>query len=207
MEVFAGVDWGCGSHAACVVDARGEVLDRFAVGHDREGLAALAARLRRHGAPPVAVERPTGLPADHLIESGLAVVPIHPDAVKACRPRYRAVSAEGDPGDAYVLADVPRTDGHRLRPLRPQGDAIKALRALVRGRDDLVAARVALANQLTALLEGFWPGAAAIFADVASPIALAFLDRYPTPEAAGRLGPKRLAAFLAQHRYCGRRSP
>lgn len=205
--VFVGVDWGCGSHAVCVLDAKGAVLDRFEVGHDREGLAALTARLRRHGAPPVAIERPTGLLVDHLVKAGLVVVPIHPNAVKACRPRYCAVSAKSDPGDAYVLADMLRTDGHRLRPLKPQSDAIRALRALVRGRDDLVAARVALANQLTALLDGFWPGAAAIFADVASPIALAFLDRYPTPDSARRLGPARMAGFLARHRYCGRRSP
>jgi len=46
-----------------------------------------------------------------------------------------------------------------------------------------------------------------IFADVASPIALAFIERYPTPDAAVRLGPKRLAGFLAQHRYSGRKSP
>jgi hypothetical protein len=94
-----------------------------------------------------------------------------------------------------------------LRPLGPQSDAIKALRGLVRGRDELVATRVALANHLAALLDGFWPGAAAIFADVASPIALAFVERYPTPEAAARLDVERLAGFLAQHRYCGRRSP
>jgi transposase len=81
------------------------------------------------------------------------------------------------------------------------------LRGLVRGRDDLVRARVALANQLSALLASFWPGAGMIFADLASPIALAFLERYPMPEAAARLGPKRLAGFLAQHRYCGRRAP
>jgi Transposase IS116/IS110/IS902 family len=57
------------------------------------------------------------------------------------------------------------------------------------------------------VLESFWPGAARIFSDLASPIALAFLERYPTPEAAARLGPSHLAGFLAQHRYCGRRSP
>src|SRR5574337_878774 len=77
----------------------------------------------------------------------------------------------------------------------------------VRGRDDLVAIRVQLVNQLRSLLESFWPGAAAIFADIDSPIALAFIERYPAPEAAARLGPKRLAAFCAQHGYCGRRHP
>jgi transposase len=66
---------------------------------------------------------------------------------------------------------------------------------------------VALANQLRCLLEQFWPGAAAIFFDVDSPIALEFLDRYPTPASASGLGEKRMAAFMARHGYCGRRNP
>jgi transposase len=210
MGVLIGVDWGCDAHAICVLDVNGLVLERFEVGHHRGGLATLLTRLKTHGAPRtlrVAIERPSGLLVDTLVEAGFVVTPIHPNLVQACRPRYRAVAAKSDPGDAYILADILRTDGHRLRPLAPQSDAIKALRSLVRGRDDLVATRVALANQLSALLASFWPGAAIIFADVASPIALAFLERYPTPEAAVRLGVKRLAGFLAQHRYCGRRSP
>jgi transposase len=209
MSIFVGLDWGGSSHAACVVDPAGNILDRFAVAHDRDGLADLIARLGRHGPPgatPIAIERPSGLLVDTLVEAGFIVTPIHPNIVKACRPRYRAVAAKSDPGDAYILADILRTDGHRLTPLSPQSDAIKALRTLVRGRDDLVASKVVLANQLRALLESFWPGAAGLFADIASPITLAFLDRYPTPESARRLGEKRMAAFLAHNRYCGRRS-
>ena len=114
-----------------------------------------------------------------------------PNAVKATRPRYRSHGGKSDASDAYVLADLLRTDGHRFQPLAPQSDEIRALRALVRGRDDLVATRVQLANQLRSLLESFWPGAAAVFADIDSPIALAFIQRYPTPESASRLGPKR----------------
>jgi transposase len=106
-----------------------------------------------------------------------------------------------------MLADILRTDGHRFRALTPTADAIRALQALVRGRDDLVSERVALGNRLQALLDGFWPGAAAIFADLTSPIALAFLKRYPTPKSAARLGEKRLATFLARQAYCGRRTP
>jgi transposase len=210
MAILVGVDWGGGAHAVCVIDGKGIVRDRFEIGHDRAGLAALVTRLQQHGAAadiPVAIERPSGLLVDVLVEAGFVVTPVHPNVVKACRSRYRAVAAKSDPGDAFILADILRTDGHRLRPLAPPSDAIKALRGLVRGRDDLVATRVALANQLTALLQSFWPGAAVMFADVASPIALAFLERYPTPDAACRLGPKRLAGFLAQHRYSGRRAP
>jgi transposase len=154
---------------------------------------------------PIAIERPSGLVVDTLLQAGHPVVPIHPNVVKACRPRYRAAGGKHDPGDAYLLADVLRTDGHRFRPLTPSSDAIQALRALVRTRDDLIAERVALANQLRALLESFWPGAAVIFAEVDSPIALAFIERYPTPRSAARLGQKRLASFLAAEHYCGRR--
>lgn len=210
MPFFAGLDWGGTAHAVCVIDASGAVLVRIEVQHDAAGLADLLARLKRIATPaelPVAIERPSGLLVDALIEAGHPVIPIHPNVVRACRSRYRTSGGKSDPVDAFMLADILRTDGHRFRPLMPASDDIKALRALVRARDDLVATRVALANQLTATLDAFWPGAAAIFADIASPIALAFVTRYPTPAAAARLGEKRLKSFLAQHRYCGRRSP
>lgn len=210
MEYFVGLDWGATGHALCVVDRQGKAVDRFAVPHDAAGLRQLTARLRRRAPAerlPVAIERPSGVVVETLLAAGHPVVPIHPNMVKATRPRYAAALAKSDAGDAYLLADLLRTDGHRFRPLAPSSDALKALRALVRGRDHLVAQRVALANQLRSLLDSFWPGAAAIFADIDSPIALAFLRRYPTPASAARLGEKRLAAFLAQQSYCGRRRP
>ena len=208
MRFFVGIDWASQAHAVCVLDDAGRLHWQGAVPHTAEGLTELLGRLRRfraRGALQVALERPSGLLVDTLVEAELAVVPIHPNALKASRPRYSAAGGKSDPGDAFIIADLLRTDGHRFRPRRPPSDDTRALRALVRGRDDLVAHRLALANQLRALLERFWPGAAAIFADVASPIALAFLTRYPTPHSAARLGEKRLAQFLGQHAYCGRR--
>ena len=208
MAFFVGIDWASQAHAVCVIDDTARIHWHGAVPHTAAGLTDLRDRLRRfqqRGPLRVALERPSGLLVDTLLEAGVEVVPIHPNALKASRPRYSAAGGKSDPGDAFILADLLRTDGHRLRPLRPPADETRALRALVRGRDDLVAHRVALANQLRALLERFWPGAAAIFVDVDSPIALAFLTRYPTPHSAARLGDKRLAQFLRQHAYCGRR--
>ncbi len=63
--------------------------------------------------------------------------------------------------------------------------------------------RVALTNQLRAELERCWPGATRIFDKLDSPIALAFLERYPSPIDARALGEKRLQAFLAKHGYSG----
>lgn len=203
---FAGIDWASESHSVCVIDASGRVELRLDIAHSKEGIERLIRQLKSFAGIAIAIERPSGVLVDALVEAGLRVVPIHPNVLKASRPRYRG-AGKSDPGDAYMLADVLRTDGHRFRALEPQSDEIRALRALVRTRDDLVAERVALANQLRSLLESFWPGAAQIFADIDSPIALAFVDRYPTPQSASRLGEKRLAGFLAQHSYCGRRPP
>ena len=192
MDFVVGLDWGGTTHAVCLVErVSGTVADRFEVAHDAAGLRDLQRRLARRGTPadlPVAIERPSGLIVDALVAAGHPVVPIHPNVVKACRPRYRAAGGKSDPGDAYMLADILRTDGHRFAPLTPVSDAIKALRALVRGRDDLVAARVGFANQLRSLLEGFWAGAAVIFTELDSPVALAFLARFPIPESARSLG-------------------
>lgn len=204
--VFAGLDWASRTHALCIIDTRGAVRLQLDVEHSAVGLHELMRVLRAHGARRIAIERPSGLLVDALVEAGFEVVPVHPNAVKATRPRYRSHGGKSDASDAYLLADLLRTDGHRFKPLARQSDEIRALRALVRGRDDLVATRVQLANQLRSLLESYWAGAAEVFADVDSPIALAFTQRYPTPEAASRLGPKRMAAFCAQHAYCGRRS-
>lgn len=203
-----GIDWASDKHDVCVLDAAGQIQLAFTIPHTAEGLAELARRLT-HLRPPaemaIAIERPSGLLVDTLVEAGFPVVPIHPNALKATRPRYAAAPGKSDPGDAYILADVLRTDGHRFRALRAPSDATKALRAAARTRDDLVGTRVQLANQLRSLLDSFWPGAAAIFAEVDSPIALDFLDTYPTPDGAARLGPHRLERFLKRAAYCGRR--
>ena len=203
----AGLDWASASHAFCVVDGEGQRVLQGAVPHTADGLAGMLRRLARLAPSsqiPIAIERPTGLIVDALVHAGHPVVPIHPNVLKATRSRYSAARGKSDPVDAYILADLLRTDGHRFRTLEPLSDPVRALRALVRSRDDLVAQRSALSNQLTALLESFWPGAATLFASINSPISLAFLKRYPSPSAAKRLGPLRMANFLQRHRYPGR---
>ncbi len=201
----AGLDWASEEHAVCVVDERGMVRESFTVAHDARGLTDLVRQLRRYPGLRIAIERPAGLIVDTLVDAGLRVVPIHPNKLRSARERYTTSGAKSDPGDAYVLADFLRTDGHRFRELQPLSEATRALRALVRSRDDLVKAKVALTNQLAAQLAAFWPGAAEIFQRLDSHIALAFLGRYPTSESAASLGEQRLAAFLRRNAYSGRR--
>ncbi|MFL5865402.1 MAG: transposase [Solirubrobacteraceae bacterium] len=129
----------------------------------------------------VAIERPDELLVDRLLDAGVRVLALHPNQVKAARHRFRASGGKSDRFDRLVLCELARTDA-RFRILGPDGDATDTLRALTRTREDLIAARVALCHELRAELERFWPGLIRLFFDLDSPISLAFLARYPSPE-------------------------
>lgn len=208
VEYYVGLDWASELHAVCVLDSAGKIIASFPVEHSADGIAALITRLARLAAPetiPVGIERPNGRLVDLLLEAGHPVVPVSPNAIKTWRDGEVLSGAKSDAGDAAVIAEYLRLRAHRLRIVPGYSAETKALRTVVRTRDDLVEMRVAATNQLAALLDAFWPGAKAIFADIASPIALAFLTRYPTAASARHLGEKRLAAFLVKHGYSGRR--
>ena len=207
-QFFVGLDWAAETHAVCVVDAAGKTKAVFTVEHTADGIAALIGKLARFGEPgdmPVGIERPNGRLVDLLLEAGHPVVPVSPNAIKTWRDGEVLSGAKSDAGDAAVIAEYLRLRSHRLRTVQPYSAETKALRTVVRTRDDLVEMRIAATNQLAALLDAHWPGAKAIFADIESPIALAFLTRYPTAASARHLGEKRLAAFLIKHGYSGRR--
>ena len=186
-----GWDWASEAHDITVMDSAGQVIDRWSLTHDEAGLDRAIGRLASYGRPhelPVAIETTNGVVVDRLLAAGHPVIPVHPNAFNATRPRWGAARAKSDPGDSWKLADLLRTDGHRLHRLRPLDTATLNLQALARLRDDHLEVKTAATNQLGALLAGHWPGAKAIFARLDSPIALAFLERYPTPQAAERLG-------------------
>jgi transposase len=205
MAAISGIDWAAEFHEVHVSDEHGRVLCQERFCHDEAGLEALIGRLLGHRVARVAIERPDGLLVGRLLAAAITVVAIHPNQLAAARDRFRAAAGKDDRFDAMVLCELCRTDHHRFPALAPSSDETLALRALVRTREDLVAARVALANQLRAQLDAFWPGAGRIFSDIDSPIALCFLERYPSPADTRGLGPKRLQAFLARHAYSGRR--
>jgi transposase len=201
---YAGIDWAKDRHAVCVVDRQGCTVARFEVGHTDAGLRQLVRALA--GVEGVAIERPDGPVVEALLGADLPVVVIASRHVKALRTRHGLAGNKDDRADAYVLADALRTDGHRLRPLRPDAPETVALRAVVRARKDLIRHRTALAQQLAAHLALAFPGVVDLFDELASPIARAFLQRFPSPERAAWLGPRRFDRWLAAQGYSGRRS-
>ena len=205
---FAGLDWASQIHALCVIDERGSVVERCEIAHDAAGLAELKRRLRRWGSPPVAIERPSGLLVDALIEAGFTVVPIHPNAVKAtppalpqprrqerrlatpiCWPTCCAPTAIASSPWRRRATRSGRCSALGARARRPGGHPRAA------GQPAAQPAGVVLAGRGSGLrrhrlADRAWPSSSAT----------------PRPSPPGALGPKRMAAFCAQHAYCGRRS-
>jgi transposase len=203
---YAGVDWASRAHAVCIVDDHGTATERFEVEHTEPGLRSLGRQLAKAGVTRVAIERPDGPVIDALFAADLEVVVVASRHVKALRTRYGTAGNKDDRADAYLLADVLRTDGQRLRALQPDSPETVTLRATVRARKDLVQTRTRLTQQLRAQLELTFPGAVGLFADLDSPIALRFLLRFPSATKAAWLSPKRMAGWLHAEGYPGRTS-
>ncbi len=202
-----GIDWARDDHAVAVVDARGREVHRCVVEHSAAGLRALVAMLDKRGVREAAIERPDGPVVEALLQAGITVVVISPNQVKNLRGRYGSAGNKDDRFDALVLADTLRTGRARLRPLVPDQPATIALRRACRARKDLADHRAGVANQLREHLKRVFPGAVALFAELDSPVSLAFLARFDCQDRAGWLSPRRMAAWLASAGYSGRADP
>lgn len=206
-RVCAGVDWAKDDHAVCIVDADGEAIDRFTVEHTAAGLKRLISRLLGAGVNEVGIERGDGPVVEALLAAGLVVLVIAPNQLKNLRSRYGSAGNKDDRYDAYVLADVVRTDRRRLTPLTRSTPAMIALRSTVRARRDLVEHRVAAANQLRAHLQIVLPGVVGLFKNLDSQVSLAFIERFTTQARVDWLTPARLGAWLSKVGYSGKVAP
>jgi hypothetical protein len=91
-------------------DQAGQIRARFQVPNTGKGFTGRIKRLGSLGVAGVAIERSDGPLVEAMLEADLRVVVVTPQQVKSLRSRYRASGAKSDPADAYLLADVLRTD-------------------------------------------------------------------------------------------------
>lgn len=202
---FAGIDWSWQHHALCVIDHDGQRMEEVTVPHSRPGLARITQLLHRHGVGRVGIERGDGPVVEHLLRDGFEVVVISARQVKSLRARYGSAGNKDDRFDAFVLADALRTDAGRWAIVCPDTDETVALRMLVRARQDLVGHRIAVHNQLLAVLQHNFPGAIGLFHQLDIPISLAFLRRFPSEAKAAWLSEARIAHWLKANGYFGRK--
>jgi transposase len=208
---YAGIDWATEHHDVVVIEETGQQVAALRVPHSAEGLERLKSFLLdlicRTGPtdPPGAAADPEriaciveinhGLLISALLAAGFPVYPVNPKTVDR---RRKPSGAKTDAIDAYLLAKLGRSDLADLHRLQPDSPLLQELKALTRDQDALVQLQTRLLNQLTACLKAYYPVALELFAKLHQPVTLAFLQRYPTLEAARAATGDELTAFFAQ---------
>src|SRR4051794_7308487 len=149
----------------------------------------------------VAIETAKGLLPAALRAAGVALVAINPLAVSRYRDRLSPSRAKSDAGDAFVLANILRTDPHNHRPLPVDSELAQAIQVLARAHQDAVWDRMQIANKLRSTLREYYPTFLAAFDDLASREARATLHLAPAPADGQRV---RRASLTAALRRAGR---
>ena len=85
---------------------------------------------------------------------------------------------KGDRFDAFVLADVLRTDGWKWRRLTPESALQAELRAVTRHRRQCAQSQVAAQAQLRETLIAYHPAVTALFSGIDRDTEIAFLRDY-----------------------------
>jgi transposase len=208
MAVYLGIDWSKKSHALAFLNQEGGIIAQETIRHTATGFARLdeirSALDVSADACVVGIESSHTLLIDWLWSHGYNQVYVIPPRITRSRQAtYRQSGARTDSRDAYLIANLLRTDLHLLHPWRPDSAAIQELSGQVSLRMQLVAERIREQNRLGELVNRYYPAFAQAFS-LDTDVGLTFLQRYPTPQAADRLTWSEFELFAQSQGYASR---
>ena len=199
-KVFVGHDWAETHHDVHVEDDQGRRLGKARLPEGVEGVARFHELMAAHADDPadvtVATETDRGLFVGALVASGYRVLAVNPMSTSRYRERHSTSGAKSDPGDAFVLAELARTDSHNHRVVAGDTELGEAIKVLARGHQSLIWTRRRQLNQLRSTLREFYPAALEAFEDLDSSDAVVVLSIAPTPTLGRQLSRSKIAAAL-----------
>lgn len=191
MTITCGIDWAEKHHDVTLVGDDGRIIVHRRISTDAAGFTTLIALLTEHaGDPtqvPVAIETDKNLVVVGLQAAGVTVYPINPRACARYRERHSQSGGKSDPGDAFVLASILRTDQHMHRQLPQLSDGSKGLKALARQHQEAIWALHQTQSRLRSVLLEFYPQALDAFPNLSHKAAHTFLAALPSPATAQKL--------------------
>jgi transposase len=107
--------------------------------------------------------------------------------------------SKDDITDADLLLEILLKHRDHLRPWQPDTVHTRQLALLTEQRRNLVDTRTALTNQLLAHLKMIFPQALDFVGDLATPLAAAFLKKWPTLQSLQKVTPAALLKFYYGH--------
>ncbi len=199
-KVFVGHDWAETHHDIHIEDSEGNRLAKARFPEGVEGVARFHELVAPFVDDPaevtIATETDRGLFVGALVAAGYRVVAVNPMSTSRYRERHSTSGAKSDPGDAFVLAELARTDSHNHREVAGDSDLGEAIKVLARAHQSLIWTRQRQLNQLRSMLREFYPGALEAFDELGSNDAVAVLAIAPTPTLGRDLSRSKIAAAL-----------
>ena len=139
---------------------------------------------------------------DFLWDRGYSqIYVLTPRLVKGSRSRFRSSAARDDPWDAYLIADILRTDQGRLQLWKPDSGSTRQIRTKVKFIHFLTTNIVRMTNRQRAVLQHYFPAAIELFSILNTLIAQYFVMEFPTPEAAAELDIQTFRSLLTRKRW------
>lgn len=205
MLLLIGIDHSPKKHDICIIGEDGRQLARGEIPNSLPGFQWIHEQCQRLGVSPqnclVASESAHNLVVDFLLDLGYRVHEVPGRAVDRYRDRYRQSRSSSDQGDALVLANILRTDRHLYTPLSADQPLTRQVCSLVRLVSTLKVDIVRVGNQLRNLLWRYYPVASELFNKLDQPLSCAFIEAYPTPQAAKQLTLTQFQAFCHENRF------
>jgi transposase len=199
-KVFVGHDWAETHHDLFVENEVGDRLGYKRVPEGLEGVRLAHELIGAHAQDPgdvtLASETDHGLFITAMVQAGYRVLAVNPMSTSRYRERLSTSGAKSDPGDARILAELARVDGHLHRPIAGSSDVAEATKVLARAHQSMIWTRQRQVNQLRSTLREFYPGALDAFKPVVSAEALAILTIAPTPARGRALSLSKISAAL-----------
>src|SRR5215471_258202 len=207
--LYAGDDWAEDHHDVALVDETGRRLARARLSEGVAGIARfhelIAAHLAGGDGPEqvaIGIETDRGPWVTALVASGYQVYAVNPLSVSRYRERHSVSGAKSDAGDAWLLADLVRTDAARHRKVAGDSPAAEGIKVLARSHQRLIWERNRTVLRLRSLLREYFPAALQVFPDLAAADALELLARAPDPQRAARLTKAQITTALKKaHRH------
>jgi transposase len=204
LVAFVAIDWADQKHDLVLLPAGSKTKEPLTLEHTPEALSEWVTSLYQRfptGKIAIILEQSRGALLYALLPyERLQLYPINPKTSAKFREAFYPSGAKDDPLDADLMLDILLHHRDRLNAWQPDEPITRQLQLLVEARRRFVADQVRLTNRLRTTLKSYFPQALELAGDdLSSLMACAFVQKWPTLEAAQKLKAHRLRKFYYAH--------
>lgn len=197
---FIGIDWAYAEHAIALHDPTATAIEETTLSSNPNAIDDWACNLQdrfKGRSIALCVELSRGALIDQLAAFDfIDIYPLNPVTSARFRKAFTPSGAKDDPSDARRHLSILRQHRDQLRLWTPGNADDRRVQLLSENRRKLVSLQVDLRNRLSSVLQDYYPLALEVAGfDLASPMACAFLLKWPDLATLQRAKPDTIRKF------------